>query len=139
MAKYYAKGLVSIDAINEYISETLSVDKDIKKLLESLGLNRQVTSWDRDFYHTWINVWKFSAEMIDYAVSLAVGKTQPMQYINKILSNWKEQNITDITQAQQTKQIAVNNAPEQKQEFMTHSFSSEELNALFDNLDEVKL
>ena len=139
VSKYYTKGLVSIDAINDYISETLIIDKNIKTLLASLGLNRQVTSWDRDFYHTWINVWKFSSELIDYAVSLAVGKTQPMQYINKILSNWKEQNITDLSQAQQTKQVAVINTPEQKQEFITHSFSSEELNALFDNLDEVKL
>ena len=51
----------------------------------------------------------------------------------------EEQNITDLTQAQQTKQVVISKAPEQKQEFMTHSFSSEELNALFDNLDEVKL
>lgn len=138
--KYYAKGLVSIDAINDYISETLSLDKNIKKLLESLSISRQVTSWDRDFYHTWTDVWKFDNEMIDFAVSLACGKTQPMQYINKILSNWKEQNITTLEVAKQSKQVAGNAQETPKQEFITHSFSSEELNALFDNLDsEVKL
>lgn len=136
--KYYAKGLISVDSINDYINETLSIDKDIKKILEKLDLTRQVTSWDRDFYNTWANVWKFSAEMIDYAVSLAVGKTQPMQYINKILSNFKEQNVFTIDKAQQkpSTQVVVK---DKKPEFMTHSFSSEELNALFDNLDEVKL
>ena len=116
-------------------------DKQIKKLLEALNLNRQVTSWDRDFYNTWVNVWKFNAEIIDYAVSLAVGKTQPMQYINKILSNWKDQGITTLQKAQQNGQVIAEVKPQldKKPEFMTHSFSAEELNALFDNLDEVKL
>ena len=139
ISKYYAKGLVSMDAINEYIAETLDIDKNIKLILEQLELSRQVTSWDRDFYNTWTNVWKFSNEMIDYAVSLAVGKSQPMQYINKVLSNWKELNINTVQQAKQTNLTSSSRVSEPKQEFMTHSFSSEELNALFDNLDEVKL
>lgn len=138
--KYFAKGLVSIQSINDYIAETLVIDKDIKKLLESLNLNRQVTSWDRDFYHVWKNIWQFGDDIINYAVSLAVGKSQPMQYINKILSNWKEQNISTLNEAKQTAQtVAPKQVEPQKPQFMTHSFSSEELNALFDNLDEVKI
>lgn len=137
--KYYSKGLVSIEAINEYINDTLSTDKKIKEILEKLQLSRQVTSWDRDFYHTWTYSWKFSDAMIDYALSIAIGKSQPMNYVNKILSNWKEQNINSVDMAKksgmaETKQVAI-----KKPEFITHSFSSEELNALFDNLDEVKL
>lgn len=139
IAKYYAKGLVSIDAINQYISETLNVDKNIKQILEKLQLSRQVTSWDRDFYHTWTTVWGFGQDVIDYAVSIAINKVQPMQYINKVLSNWKEQGITTIDAAKSVLVENVEKRQETKQEFMTHSFSSEELNALFDNLDEVKL
>lgn len=147
VSKYYAKGLVNIDAINDYISKTLAEDKKIKELLAKLELTRQVTSWDRDFYNTWKYVWKFSDELIDYAFSLAVGKSQPMQYVNKILSNWKEKNITTLDMAKTTSNNAIQyvnkvetaQMPKAKPEFTTHSFSSEELNALFDNLDEVKL
>jgi DNA replication protein DnaD len=76
--------------------------------------------------------------MIDYALSLATGKSQPMQYVNKILSNWKEQGIVNLEMAKNAKQ-PVAQPQAKKPEFITHSFSSEELNALFDNLDEVKL
>ena len=139
VAKYYAKGLVSIDAINEYISGTLSIDKKIKEILRQLQLSRQVTSWDRDFYHTWSNVWQMPEDVINYALSFGVGKTQPMHYVNKILSSWKENGVKTLQEAQNFNKSEVKPAKEQKQEFMTHSFSSEELNALFDNLDEVKL
>lgn len=141
ISKYYANGLVSLDAIEEYVRGTLSTDKKIKMILEKLGLSRQVTSWDRDFYHTWTYSWNFDEEMIDYAISLSVGKSQPMTYLNKILSNWKEQKIDTLDKAKEKKdcgQTAKAETSPQSQ-FTTHSFSAEELNALFDNLDEVKL
>ncbi len=141
VSKYFANGLVSLDAIHEYVSSSLSIDKKIKSMLEKLNLNRQVTSWDRDFYHTWTYIWGFDDEMIDYALSLGVDKSQPMTYVNKILSNWKEKNIKTLDDAKQVKLNTLKNEEkvEKKPEFTTHSFSSEELNALFDNLDEVKL
>lgn len=140
IAKYYARGIVSIDALNEYISSTLSTDKLIKQILEKLNLSRQVTTWDRDYFHTWKTVWQMSDELINYATTLAVGKTEPMAYLNKILSNWKEQGISTIESAKQTKRdFPVQERQLDKPEFMTHSFSPAELNALFDNLDEVKL
>lgn len=140
IAKYFAKGIVSVEALNQYIDETLSIDKKIKEILEKLQLSRQVTSWDRDYYHTWTAVWKISSDLIDYAISLSVGKTEPMAYLNKILSNWKDTGVDTLEKAkstsiEKTKQEAVTKKPE----FVTHSFSSSELNALFDNLDEVKV
>ena len=141
ICKYFANGLVSYQAIQDYISTSLELDKKIKSILENLQINRQVTSWDRDFYNTWKNVWLFDDEIIDYAVTLGAGKSQPMIYINKILSNWKENNIKTLEQAKQTNLdiVPAKKAEIKKEEFVTHSFSSEELNALFDNLDEVKL
>src|SRR5574344_1112899 len=147
IAKYFAKGIVSIDALNEFINDTLSVDKKIKQILEKLQVSRLVTSWDRDFYHTWTYSWKFNDEIIDYALSLSIGKNQPMTYVNKILSNWKEQGIDTLEKAKNTSKTFESDKniekagknTEKKPEFLTHSFSSEELGALFDNLDEVKL
>ena len=145
IAKYFANGLVSLDAINQYVLDTLQIDKKIKIILEQLDLNRQVTSLDRDFYHTWTYTWGFDDEIIDYAVEIGKSKSQHMSYINKILLNWKEQNIDTLEKAKQAKtlqtKLSQNKtcAKDDKPEFVTHSFSTEELNALFDNLDEVKL
>ena len=140
VAKYFAKGIVSVDALNEYINSTLSVDKKIKEILEKLQLSRQVTSWDRDYYHTWTEVWKIPDDLIDYAISLSVGKTEPMAYLNKILSNWKDTGVDTLEKAKQTDvDCRKDEKPVKKSKFITHSFSSSELNALFDNLDEVKL
>ena len=140
--KYFEHGLVSIDAINEYISSTLSTDKKIKDILKKLEISRQVTSWDRDFYHTWTYSWSFNDELIDYALSLACGKSQPMAYVNKILSNWRKNEVKTLDDAKNyssvEKLVKTEDEPK-KSDFITHSFSSEELNALFDNLDEVKL
>ena len=140
ISKYYAKGIVSVDAINQYIGSTLSVDKKIKKILEKLQLLRQVTTWDRDYYNTWINVWQIPDDMLDYAITLSVGKTEPMAYLNKILSNWKGQGVDTLEKAKETKKDEkFEENADKKPEFITHSFSSSELNALFDNLDEVKV
>ena len=38
-------------------------------------------------------------EIIEYAATLSKDKVQPMQYMNKILSNWFEQKITTLEQA----------------------------------------
>ena len=140
VSKYYTKGIVSLDALNEYIGETLSTDKKIKEILEKLQLSRQVTSWDRDYYHTWTEVWKIPSELIEYAISLSVGKTEPMAYLNKILSNWKDSGVDTLEKAKSLNISKENNENNSKKpEFITHSFSSSELNALFDNLDEVKV
>lgn len=141
IAKYFANGIVSLKAIEEYVSRALSTDKKIKDILEKLGLSRQVTSWDRDFYSTWTNVWNFDSDVIDYVLSLAVGKSQPMTYVNKVLANFKDKNIDTLEKAKKeggvpakTEVKVVNHSS-----FATHNYSAEELNALFDNLDEVKL
>ena len=140
ISKYYAKGIVSVDALNEYIGATLSVDKKIKEILEKLQLSRQVTSWDRDYYHTWTNVWQITNELLDYAISLSIGKTEPMAYLNKILSNWKDIGVDTLEKAKSLKnETASFDNCVKKSEFITHSFSSSELDALFDNLDEVKV
>lgn len=141
ISKFYSNGIVSLSAIEEYVSQALLTDKKIKEILEKLGLSRQVTSWDRDFYRTWKDVWNFDDEIIDFVLSMAVGKSQPMTYVNKVLSNFKEKNIDTLEKAK--KEGGMPTKSEVKvvnhSSFATHSFSAEELNALFDNLDEVKL
>ncbi len=136
--KFYSLGLTQVESINEYFNQILESDKTIKELLSLVGLNRSVTTWDRDFYRTWTYTWNFSDDIIKFACSFAVGKAHPMSYINKILSEWFKNNIDTLEKAK-NQQVATPTvkAPEPAN-FKQRSYTSEEINALFDNLNEVK-
>ena len=133
--KLHKLGLISIDSINKYLSDLISVDQKIKEIINNHELNRKVTSYDRENYKTWTEDWNMSDEMIQYASSLAVGKSNVFSYINKILSNWHQNNIHTLSEAKKNEpKVDVANKM-----VTCHSFSKDDFDALFDNLDEVEL
>lgn len=98
--KWYTLGIVSTQAIAEYVQEHLQTDKTIQKVLDTCGIVRNVNSWDRSFYRTWTYSWKIEDDIILYCAELARGKMQPMQYVNKLLSTVHEKNWTTLAQVQ---------------------------------------
>ena len=80
-------------------------------------------------------------DVIDYATSLACGKASPMQYLNQILSTWHSNNISTLDQAKAFKSTPAASSVESKKDnkVVTRSYTTEELNALFDNIDEVEI
>jgi|AntRauTorcE11897_2_1112592.scaffolds.fasta_scaffold00001_484 DnaD/phage-associated family protein len=141
MQKFYKLGLVNVKSITEYTQSIIQTDKKIKNILENCGLHRKVTSWDRDNYRTWTYTWKFDLKLILYASELSAGKTNPISYMHKVLSNWYDQGIKTVEQAKKTKPNVGVGTTNKKTEhnFITRSYSDEEINALFDNLDEVDI
>lgn len=139
--KFYKLGLTSINSINEYLSEVLEVDKRIKEILNELKIDRRVNSFDRSFYRTWTYTYKFNDEIIDYAVSIAKDRTNSMQYTNAILTDWHDKKLTSLEDIKKQK---IDIKPQESAKVTTKSFrqrtfSDEEVNALFDNLDEISL
>lgn len=139
--QFYNKGLITQESIETYFSDILKTDEVIKTLLKQLNLTRIVTSWDRDAYRTWTYSWNFSNEMIEYACSLAKGKIQPISYMNKVLSTFKQNNIFTLEQAKNFNYgFETEKTIKPKKDFaLQRSYTPEQINALFDNLDEVKL
>jgi len=136
--RFYKLGLTTPAAIDGFISEKVAEDKVVKKLLDKLGLAREVNPIDRDFYTTWTAVWNFAPDIIDYAASLAVGKTSPMAYMNKILAAWREQKIVTLEQAKSSPPLWRGGAAGDGVVITRHSYSDAELKSLFSNIDEVK-
>lgn len=128
--KFYNKGLLSQSSISSFISEAVSIDEDIRRILSLAGVTRNVTSWDRDYYHTWTYSWKMPRDVIDYAASLAKGKGNAAAYVNSILASWHERNVTSVEDA---KKHSVQE-PKEKQNVVTAK-SAEQLNALFAHLN----
>lgn len=133
--KLYKLGVVTIDAFNEYLNDLVAWDEKVRVLLEKLGIKRYVNEFDRSYYRTWTETWGFSEDIIDLASTLSIGKSNAMQYMNKILSSWKAKGVTNIEQAK------LNSTFDTKTEQVKKSdkYTKEQLNSLFSNLDEVEI
>ena len=124
----------SLEALNDYLKDLMITDKKIAEILEKLGIKRNVNPYDRSFYKTWTETWNFDDSMLDYATTLSVGKSSAMQYMNKILSNWKSQNITTLDKAK-----ATNLEIKEETKSQNATISKEDINALFSNLEYVEV
>lgn len=130
VCKLFKLGVVSIDALNEYLNELNLIDKNIQNILDILNIKRNVNSYDRSYFKTWTEDWGFDISLIEYAASISAGKSSPIQYLNKVLSNYKTQNITTVEQASKINTNVVSPTPNAQSDI-----SQERLNALFGNLE----
>ncbi len=140
--KLYKLGIVSIQAINEYIHGLVETDKAIKEILQILGVLRRVNSMDRDFYKTWTEDWNFSNEIILLVAEKSKATAQPIRYMNKILLELNNKNLKSISEVEKelskvsTMTTATNT---NKNDFSEREYTKEELNALFDSLDDIEV
>lgn len=128
---FYSKGIISSEAIEEYVSNQVQEGEKIKKIIEASGSMRNVSSSDRTFYQTWTKDWGFTDDIILFAAESAVGKLYAMSYINQLLSKWKNANVKTLEEAQKA-----NTAPAQKApatQIKTRDYTSEELKGVFGN------
>ncbi len=141
--KFYKNGLTTIDAIAQHILQAKAQDEQIKKVLEKANLQRIVTSWDRDSYKTWVYSWNMPQEVIEYAATLSADKSQPMQYINKILSNWFDQKIFSLEQAKLAGDLFKNgvgvDSKKDQGVIKSREYTQEEIQALVGDIGEIEL
>ncbi len=137
--KLYSHGIVSLQSLNQQIESGIKTDNTIKNIISACGLTRNVTSWDRDFYRTWTYSWKLSEDLIMYGASLAKDKAQPMQYLNKVLSDWKEKGVDTVEKAKATSQEKTTKQTQKtKNSAIIHQreYTKEELQNVFSNIDD---
>lgn len=142
--KFHKLGLVSVSSIDNHLSEIIATDKKIKEYLTKLNIDRRVNSFDRSFYRTWTYTYKFSDEIINYALDLSISKVNGMQYANALLTDWYDKGLKTLAEIKKTstnesKSQTSNSAGFERKSFVARNYTSEELNALFDNLDEINL
>lgn len=90
--KLYDEGIVADISVDGYIKEKAEDDKIIKEILSVCGLTRKIIEWDRQSLTRWRS-WNFTDEMLIEAAKLSSGKSNPMAYMNGILSAWKTEGI----------------------------------------------
>ena len=99
--KLYDEGIVADVSVEGYVTEKAEEDKIIKEILSVCGFTRKIIDWDRQCLSRWRS-WNFSDEMLFEAAKLSSGKSNPMAYMNGILSAWKAEGVfsTDKIAAQ---------------------------------------
>lgn len=139
IGKLYKLGIVNLHSIFEYINDLSAYDQTIKNLLEKLGLARNVNTSDRTFFKTWTESWLITDELMEYGISLAKDKIQPTVYLNKIFASFHENKVTTVEEAK--KLSLANGKSSSKSSSKSHgkSYSSNELNAFFDSIEEIEV
>lgn len=136
LTKLHKLGYVSIESISSFITEAVKNDESIKDILEKANLTRAVTSRDRDYYRTWTFSWKMPHELILYAAEKSSNAGNPISYMNSVLSTWHENKVTTIDEAKTKTPENSTAAAQNSQNVITRDFSADELNAIFDKLNE---
>lgn len=142
--KLYKNGITTVAALDNYLAETAKKDQKIKYVLEKCGIERNVTNNDRTLYRTWTDRWNMSEDMIKFVAEKAVGANNPMAYVNRILSTYKQAGVVTVDQAEAFDKAAATataKSSEPKQvtvggEIARTQYTDEQLNALFTALDD---
>lgn len=140
IAKFYKLGLLSTDAFEQFMGEIVCKDEKIQEILDKLEIKRVVNYIDRENYNTWKDSWKTPDELLSYATTLAKGKDSPLKYLSRILADWHEKGIKTKEDAEKTTALnKVESNTQQKKNFSGRSYSTGEINALFQSIDNIDI
>lgn len=139
--KFFKKGLVTSEAISQYIGDVVAKDDSIKNILEALGSLRKVNSSDRDLYNIWRLDWGIPDEIILFTAGKSKGATSPMRYMNRLLCEMHNKGIKTIEEAEKlcNESSFIKAKSPTKPNFEQREYSKEQLDALFDSLDDIEV
>ncbi|MBR4800865.1 MAG: DnaD domain protein [Clostridia bacterium] len=132
--KFYAQGLLTSESIDAYIEEQIRLDERIKKVIEATGRTRNVTTQDREYYHTWSAVWLFDDSVILYAAEQASSRTYPLPYVNQILSAFKAENVRTVEEAMKVT-LPNSGVNQVVRDYDERTYSKDELRSVITSID----
>lgn len=133
--KLWKMGLVTIQSITLYIEQHNKNDEFIEKLLSYAGSQRKPNAWDRENLDNW-RLWNFTDDMIIEAAKRSSHVTNPISYMNSILSNWKSQNLFTVD--------AIEKLPQKSQSKTVHfanerNYTESDINNLLKHFDDFEV
>lgn len=86
------EGIKTKEDVENHLEEVGERQEEYKKILKSLGLNRNATQAEKDLMDTWFNDMHFNLNRILEACARTISTSNPnLRYVNKILENWKDE------------------------------------------------
>jgi len=92
--KLFAAGIVAQEDVKAFLKERTNEWKLFEKIREICG-NVRKSTMNVSMIRTWKD-WTFNDEMILAAATRSAGSANPIPYMNKILAEWKKENIFSI-------------------------------------------
>ncbi|MCH5157339.1 MAG: DnaD domain protein [Clostridiales bacterium] len=142
--KLYKKGVTNITSLTAYLDNLADTDKTIQNILLKCGLVRRTIASDRTLYKTWIESWNLPLDVIYYAAEQSAGTSNPMTYLNRILSDYKQNGVTTVEQAQARKNLTSKSTATTATVYIgggdmeRRQYTEEEISTLFTALDETE-
>lgn len=130
---FYKKGLISAASIDGFLQQSFNADERLKEALNQAGIEYTLTATERAMYRNWKQSWNMSDELIALAAKKAAGKTRPVGYMNAVLGAWFDRGVKSVQDAESAIAAQGSPAPVEKK------YSAEQLNAMFEELNEGKL
>jgi DnaD/phage-associated family protein len=106
------EGLKTGDMVKAYLEKTSERQGSYRRILNSLGLKRNITEAERRMVDSWMDEMHFSMDRILEACEKAGFTQNPnLRYVNKVLENWKQEADTwgrDVNQIVNVSQNTLN-------------------------------
>ncbi len=86
-------GLKNAEDVENYLNDTSERRYQYRRVFKALGFERKWTEKEKRLMDTWFDAYGFTIDRVLEACDKSSGISNPnLNYINKILSNWNEQN-----------------------------------------------
>lgn len=132
--RLHHKGIISLEAFQQYILNLSKTDIIITEVLNACGLKRSVNNQDRELYNRWTNIWNMPHEVILYSASISLDKTSPLAYMSKILANWHNNNIHTLESAKKQ-----SNTSDNSTKLIQRDYTQDDWDNLFDSIKQIEI
>ena len=126
-------GIITVQSITLYIEKFNKNDEFIEKFLGYAGIERKANFWDRENLENWRS-WNFTDDMIIEAAKRSNHTSNPISYMNSILSNWKSQGVFTVDAIPKLSSNKTSTHFENERKY-----SDNELDDLFNSFDDFKV
>ena len=97
------RGLKTEADVETYLKSVARQDKTLRNLFALMGKEKTLTcsQANRELLRKWQEDWRVSEPVISLAAAYAQNVDHPMAYVDKLLQNWREKDITTVAEAQE--------------------------------------
>ncbi|MEG0073768.1 MAG: DnaD domain protein [Clostridia bacterium] len=81
-------GVRTFNQLEEYFEISDKLFKIENKVIKALRMQRQMTQGELNLLKNWVIQYNYTFDIIEYAISKALGKGNPIMYVNGIIENW---------------------------------------------------
>lgn len=91
LGKWRKLGLTRLEDAERYVRQMEQRTEQVRQFLEKCGRNKRPSQAELDRYESWQG--QYGAELIDYAAECSRSANKPVEYADKLLSEWARAGI----------------------------------------------